>query len=161
MIASLIHRKGHHLAVSVPEGLPPLMGDERKIQQIILNLLSNAIKFTPDGGDIKIEVRYVGSWGDIQKASWSNRISHHKERYQKGAFEIAVADTGVGIRPEHLDMVFDVFQQVDSSITRSYGGTGLGLALARQYVEQQHGIIWAESEFGKGAKFFVVLPSTQ
>ena len=159
MIASLIHRKGHHLDVSVPEGLPPLMGDERKIQQIILNLLSNAIKFTPDGGHIKIEVRHYSSWEDVHKTSWSNRILHHKEHYQQGAFEIAVADTGVGIRPEHLDMVFDVFQQVDSSITRSYGGTGLGLALAKQYVEQQHGIIWAESEYGKGAKFYVVLPA--
>ncbi len=158
MIASLIKRKGHHLSVSIEPDMPPLPGDEKKIQQVILNLLSNAIKFTPDGGDITVEIRHLPSWKDVSKASWASRVKSAKELFGAGAFEISVKDTGVGIRPEHLEMVFDIFQQVDSSITRSYGGTGLGLALAKQYIEQHGGLIWAESEYGKGAKFFVVLP---
>lgn len=158
MISSLVQRKGHHLAVSVQPDMPPLSGDEKQIQQVILNLLSNAIKFTPDGGKITVDVRNYGSWGQISKTPWAARAKWKQEFFAAGAFEISVADTGVGIRPEHLEMVFDIFQQVDSSITRSYGGTGLGLTLAKQYVEQHQGMIWAESEYGKGAKFFIVLP---
>ncbi len=155
MISSLLKRKGHDLAVTVAPDMPPLTGDEKKIQQVILNLVSNAIKFTSDGGNIAIDVRYYPS------AERSPRAEKIRERFlsmKKGVFEISVADTGMGIRPEHLEIVFDVFQQVDSSITRSYGGTGLGLALAKQYVEQHKGLIWAESEYGKGAKFFILLP---
>lgn len=161
MISSLIQRKGHDLIVKVAADMPPLYGDERKIQQVILNLLSNAIKFTPDGGKITIDVRHYPSLVELKKAKWAPKIGMGEEKYRSGAFEMSVEDTGVGIRPEHLEVVFDIFQQVDSSITRSFGGTGLGLALARQYVEQNNGIIWAESEFGKGAKFFVVLPAAQ
>lgn len=158
MISSLIQRKGHQLSVSVEQGMPPLNGDERRIQQVILNLLSNAIKFTPDGGKIGIEVRHYKSWDDVLKSHWARRAVQKEKGFPGGAFEISVKDTGVGIRPEHLEKVFDVFQQVDSSVSRSYGGTGLGLALAKQYVEQHKGMIWAESEYGKGAKFFVVVP---
>ena len=159
MIASLVQRKSHELSVFVEPDMPPLPGDEKKIQQVILNLLSNAIKFTPDGGKISIDVRHYPRWDDVQKAQWSGRVRLKRESFRSGAFEISVADTGVGIGPEHLEVVFDLFQQVDSSITRSYGGTGLGLALARQYIEQHNGVIWAESEYGKGAKFFIVLPA--
>ncbi len=158
MISSLIQRKGHQFKVNMPPQLPPLNADERKIQQVILNLLSNAIKFTPDGGRIDVDIRYYSSIEEIKKALWFNRIEKKAENFTKDAFEIVVRDTGVGIHPEHLEMVFDVFQQVDSSITRSFGGTGLGLALAKQYVEQHNGVIWAESEYGKGASFYVVLP---
>lgn len=158
MISSLVQRKGHKLSVSVQQGMPPLPGDEKQIQQVILNLLSNAIKFTPDGGEVTVDIRHFGSWDEISKTPWAARAKSKQEFFSDGAFEISVADTGVGIRPEHLEMVFDIFQQVDSSITRSYGGTGLGLALAKQYVEQHKGMIWAESEYGKGAKFFIVLP---
>jgi len=159
MISSLIHRHGHHLKVSIQEEMPPVTGDERKIQQVVLNLLSNAIKFTPDAGVITVEVKHYKSWDEIQNSSWAQRAASRREKFAAGAFEIGVQDTGVGIGPEHLEIVFDVFHQVDSSITRSYGGTGLGLALAKQIVEQHNGMIWAESEFGKGAKFFVVLPA--
>jgi signal transduction histidine kinase len=158
MISSLIHRKGHRFKVHMPEKLPPLAADERKIQQVILNLLSNAIKFTPDGGKIDVDIRYYSSAAEMKKAPWFARIGNKSVNFTKDAFEIVVSDTGVGIRPEHLEMVFDVFQQVDSSITRSFGGTGLGLALAKQYVEQHKGVIWAESEYGKGTSFYVVLP---
>lgn len=158
MISSLIQRKGHELSVTVEPLMPPLHGDEKEIQQVILNLLSNAIKFTPDGGKITVDVRHYNSIDKISKTHWASRIKGKQDLFGDGAFEVSVADTGVGIQKDHLEMVFDVFQQVDSSITRSYGGTGLGLALAKQYVEQHKGVIWAESEYGKGAKFFVVLP---
>ncbi|MFH1875110.1 MAG: HAMP domain-containing sensor histidine kinase [Pseudomonadota bacterium] len=141
MIASLVQRKEHSLLVTLPEKLPAIQADERKLQQVMLNLLSNAIKFTPNGGKIDLQVNY-----------------QEPGRFKSGTFEIIVQDTGVGIKPEHLDIIFEVFQQADNSITRSFGGTGLGLALAKQYVEQHKGIVWAESEYGKGAKFHVLLP---
>ncbi len=141
MIASLIQRKNHNLNVELPNELPAIQADERKVQQVLLNLLSNAIKFTPEGGTIDLQVNY-----------------NENGKLDSGFFEIVVEDTGVGIKQEHLETIFEVFQQADSSITRSFGGTGLGLALAKQYIEQHKGKVWAESEFGNGAKFHVILP---
>lgn len=157
--ASLIQRKQQAFTVdSLPE-LPPVSGDERKIQQIFLNLLSNAIKFTPIGGNITLRVTLFESWEAIAaSASWAERVAAKKDAFAKGAVVIEVHDTGCGIETKHLESVFDMFQQVDSSITRSFGGTGLGLALAKQFVELHGGVIWAESEVGAGAKFTVVIP---
>jgi len=158
MISSLIQRKEHDFTVSIQKDLPAIMGDERKLQRVLLNLISNAIKFTPDKGMIKVWVKFFPSIESMKTESWYEKIKNIQDRYSEGIFCIGVEDNGVGIKSEHLDIVFDLFQQADSSVTRSYGGTGLGLALAKQYIEQHNGIIWAESEYGKGAKFFVLLP---
>jgi PAS domain S-box-containing protein len=114
----------------------PVIGDAARLQQIIWNLLQNAIKFTPEGG----------------------RVELHLERDNKQA-RIIVTDTGKGIEPEFLPHVFDRFSQSDMSNTRRHGGLGLGLALARQFVELHGGTIEAASEgIGKGATFTVTLP---
>ena len=111
-------------------------GDQNRIQQVIWNLLSNAIKFTPQGGTVEVAARR-----------------------QEGHLEIAVKDSGIGIRPEFLAYVFDRFRQADSSRTRSHGGLGLGLAIVKQLVELHNGTVRAESEGeGKGAAFIVTLP---
>jgi signal transduction histidine kinase len=123
------------LAVDVEPGLPPVVGDERKIKQILLNLLSNAVKFTPDGG----------------------RIGVRAGRAEGGA-EIAVSDTGVGIAPEDQAAIFEEFRQVGADQLRKREGTGLGLALTRRFVELHGGTLRVESEPGKGSTFTFTLP---
>jgi signal transduction histidine kinase len=112
--------------------------DPRYIRQVVWNLLSNAIKFTPPGGWIEVHLTRDGN--DVQ---------------------LQVTDSGVGISPEFLPYVFDRFRQEDGSLTRTYGGLGLGLALVRYLVELHGGTIAAASEGeGKGATFTVRLPLT-
>ena len=105
----------------------PFAGDERKFKQILLNLLSNAVKFTPDGGSIKVEAR------------------QNSEKV-----EVSVADTGVGIAPEDQETMFEAFLQVGGNSEQKSEGTGLGLALAKKFVELHEGDIRVESEVGKG-----------
>ncbi|MBW4500127.1 MAG: PAS domain S-box protein [Scytonema hyalinum WJT4-NPBG1] len=113
-----------------------VLGDATRLQQVIWNLLSNAIKFTPNGGRVEIHLKQV----------------------EKQA-QIVVSDTGKGINPDFLPYVFDYFRQADSSITRTFGGLGLGLAIARHIVELHGGTIQAESPGeGQGATFTVRLP---
>jgi signal transduction histidine kinase len=141
MIASLVQKKGHHLEIEIERSFPLIYADERKVQQILLNLLSNAIKFTPDGGRIRVAVlcRQRGGQGE--------------------ELEVSVADNGVGIQKEDLKTIFESFRQADSSYTREYQGTGLGLALVKQFVELHGGKIWVESEPGKGSTFTFSIPS--
>jgi GAF domain-containing protein len=123
------------LDLSVDERLGDFVGDERKIKQILLNLLSNAVKFTPEGGRIGI-----------------------KARQADGSVEISVSDTGIGIAPEDQPKIFEEFRQVGSDYTHKVEGTGLGLTLAKKFVELHGGRIWVESEVGKGSTFSFILP---
>jgi signal transduction histidine kinase len=128
-------KHGINLDVTVDERLGDFTGDERKIKQILLNLLSNAVKFTPEGGRIGINARQT-----------------HR------AVEISVSDTGVGIAPEDQARIFEEFRQVGSDNAKKVEGTGLGLTLAKKFVELHGGKMWLESEVGKGSKFFFTLP---
>jgi PAS domain S-box-containing protein len=111
-------------------------GDPNRLQQVVWNLLSNAVKFTPDGGRVEVRLERVDSQAQIQ-----------------------VIDTGKGISPDFLPHVFEYFRQADSSITRVFGGLGLGLAIVHHLVELHGGTIWAESAGeGQGATFTVRLP---
>src|SRR5262249_11896925 len=115
-----------------------IAGDVARIQQIIWNLLSNAIKFTAEGGQISVRLRKIDA----------------------GA-QITVTDSGVGIRPEFLPHIFDRFQQADQSITRRFGGLGLGLSIVKHLVELHGGSITAQSSgIGHGATFAIVLPAS-
>jgi signal transduction histidine kinase len=114
--------------------LPVLVADEEKLRQIVMNLLSNAAKFT-SAGSIQLRARPVG-----------------------GSLELAVADTGIGIPPEKLELVFEEFEQADARRTREYGGTGLGLAIARRLARLMGGDIRAESAPGAGSTFTLTLP---
>ena len=157
-IASLIHKKGHELKLNIPEEIPPIKADEKKVQHILLNLLSNAIKFTPEGGHIEVGLKHYPSAELQTNAPWISKILH-KEHFSNGAFELTVKDNGIGIKPENVSKVFEMFSQGDGSVTRVHGGTGLGLTLAKQFVELQKGVIWLETTSGKGTKFTVVLPA--
>jgi PAS domain S-box-containing protein len=128
--------KGVELHTTLDRDAGLVVADAGRIQQIIWNLLGNAVKFTPKGGQVRVNVARVGA-----------------------QLEIAVADTGIGIRREFLARVFQRFSQEDGSIRRSHGGLGLGLAITKHLVELHGGEIRAESEGeGKGARFVVSLP---
>jgi signal transduction histidine kinase len=128
-------KHGITLDVEVDERLGEYVGDERKIKQILLNLLSNAVKFTPEGGRIGIAAKKID-----------------------GGVEVSVSDTGVGIALEDQPKIFEEFRQVGSDSTHKTEGTGLGLTLARKFVELHGGKIWVESEVGKGSTFAFTLP---
>ena len=126
---------GITIDVSVDERLGDIVGDERKIKQILLNLLSNAVKFTPEGGRISINARQTN-----------------------GSVEISVTDTGIGIAEEDQPKIFEEFRQVGTDYAHKVEGTGLGLTLAKKFVELHGGKIWVESEVGKGSTFIFTLP---
>jgi PAS domain S-box-containing protein len=135
-MAPMIAQKSQELAISVSTPLPPLTADRLRIKQVLLNLISNANKFTPEHGHIWISLKMETT----------------------GHFLIQVRDTGIGIRPEDHQLIFEEFRQVDGSLTREATGTGLGLAISRRIIEMHHGKIWVESELGKGATFSILLP---
>ena len=135
LIRERAQRHGIVLGQQVDAKLGEIVADERKFKQIMLNLLSNAVKFTPDGGRIDV----------LATREDSNAI-------------IAVHDTGIGIAPQDQAAVFEEFRQVGTDYTKKQEGTGLGLALAKKFVELHGGRIWLESEPGKGSTFTFSIP---
>jgi signal transduction histidine kinase len=137
---SLIDNKGHTLRVEVEPGLPTLWADREKVTHILSNLLGNAIDFTAPGGRV---------WINVSSASGAERGQ---------AVMIEVGDSGIGIAPEHHELIFREFAQVDASASRLHHGTGLGLAIARKFVELHDGRIWVESALGQGSRFYFTIP---
>jgi len=142
----------HHIKMEMEfdERIGNITADEIKIKQIMLNLLSNAFKFTPDGGSVFVKARRVHKEGRTQN---DNLIEDF--------IEISVEDTGHGISEEDQKKLFQPFQQLSSSLTRAYSGTGLGLNLCKKFVELHGGRIWVESEVGKGSRFVFTIPVRQ
>ena len=127
--------KGLEIACRVAPEIPDhLRGDSGRIQQVLVNLLGNAVKFT-EAGEIFVNVNAESITPD--------RVRLH----------ISVSDTGIGIPADKLDQIFRPFEQAESSTTRRFGGTGLGLTISRQLVEMMHGRIWIDSEVGRGSTF--------
>jgi CheY-like chemotaxis protein len=132
----LLDARKHDFSVSLPTEPIWVDADPHRLEQIIVNLLNNAAKYTDVGGLVRMNVEQEGSEGVIR-----------------------VRDNGVGISPEMLPRIFDLFTQVDGSLSRSYGGLGIGLALVRTLVEMQDGRVQARSGgLGKGSEFTVKLP---
>lgn len=122
------------LVTEIAPDIPPLKTDRDKLKQAVLNLLSNAAKFTEKG--------------EIKVAAWQ----------ENGNVKLTVSDTGIGMKKEALDYIFDEFRQADMSSTRRYGGTGLGLAIVKRFINLMGGDIGVESEVGKGSKFTITIP---
>ncbi len=132
----LIERKKHELSVSLPPSPVWLHADPTRLEQVAVNLLNNAAKYTDEGGRIAVSVRQEGD-----------------------QMVLRVGDTGVGIAPEMLSRIFDLFTQAEGSLERSQGGLGIGLALVQRIVELQGGTVEARSEgLGHGSEFIVRLP---
>ena len=128
--------KGILLVAAVPTGLPNVLADEDRILQVLINLTGNAMQYTPAGGKVTISALC-----------------------EKNEVRITVADTGIGITPEHLPHIFTRFYRVDKSRTRASGGSGIGLTIAQSLVTSHHGRIWVESAGeGKGSAFHFTLP---
>jgi two-component system cell cycle sensor histidine kinase PleC len=116
-----------------------VLADEMRLKQAMLNLLSNAVKFTPPGGRIEIAAALS----------------------EDGGIETTIADTGIGMRPEDIPVALEPFRQIDSKITRNYGGTGLGLPLARRLTELHGGYLKIASAVGLGTTVTMGLPRTR
>ncbi|KST66924.1 hypothetical protein BC008_28750 [Mastigocoleus testarum BC008] len=134
-------------------------GDSDRLEQIIWNLLSNAIKFTPQGGKVTIKLSQITASESLVMGQKNVQIHQEEELPVTEYIQIQVIDTGIGISPERLPHIFELFYQGDISISRSYGGLGLGLAIVRHLVELHGGIIDVESRSKiKGTIFSVKLP---
>ncbi len=128
--------KGLELLCEVAPEVPEMArGDSNRLRQIIVNLVGNAIKFT-DAGEVALKV-------GVDAVEGGDRILH-----------FVVSDTGVGIPPEKQKLIFEPFSQADSSTTRKYGGTGLGLTISARLVAMMGGMMWVESEMGRGSQFY-------
>ncbi|MBI4177804.1 HAMP domain-containing protein [bacterium] len=137
--------------------------DRVKFEQILTNLLSNAVKFT-ERGSVKLSVRPADR--DVQSPELQTREIPGRDFLQSakgagpGRIVFEVEDTGIGIAPQHLPKIFEAFTQLDSTIRRRYGGTGLGLTICKSLIEKLRGTIEVESELGMGCRFRVTLPTT-
>ncbi|WP_024303205.1 CHASE domain-containing protein [Pseudogulbenkiania sp. MAI-1] len=136
--AAVAQRKGCTLDWHIDPALDTVCVDQNHFEKIVLNLLANALKFTPAGGWIRLEAT-------ARDEQW---------------FQLEVTDSGIGIEEDKLPLLFTRFQQVDSSSTRQYGGTGIGLALVKELAELMGGHVGVESTPGKGSRFYVQLPRT-
>ena len=136
---SLASKKGVALLTAVPAELEPITGDREKVAHIVGNLVGNAIDFTPTGGRVWVSARRVEGPEGVECV-------------------VEVGDTGIGIDPQHHELVFREFAQVDSSASRQHHGTGLGLTIARKLVELHGGRIWVESTLGHGSRFYFAIP---
>jgi PAS domain S-box-containing protein len=127
--------KGVRLDWQPPEELAEVRGDAARVTQVLSNLLANAWHYTPPEGRVKVDVREVGSF-----------------------VQVDIVDTGIGIAPEDLDRIFDRFYRADHPLVQEVGGTGLGLSIVKMFVEILGGEIWVESQLGEGSKFSFTLP---
>lgn len=140
----LTNEKGIKIEIDTTENLPRVYVDEDSIIQVLTNLLSNALKFTPNKGKIKVAIRLT-------------------EEPIYGVM-VSVSDTGIGIKEEDLEVIFEKFKQVGTNsniLVDKPEGTGLGLAISKNIIERYEGKIWAESKPGKGSTFYFVIPTSK
>lgn len=147
-VQPLADKKGLKLVTTLPEALPGLVSDQRRVEQILLNLLNNAIKFT-DTGQVRLRVDTVDAF---QAAPHSPPCA---------GVRLRVTDTGIGIKRDDLAILFQPFRQIDTGLSRQHEGTGLGLAICRRLVDLLGGTIAVDSTWQQGSEFTVVLPLTE
>ncbi|MDO8281197.1 MAG: ATP-binding protein [Thermodesulfovibrionia bacterium] len=170
MLKEKTMKHGIKLSLEIePDAGIEIEADERKLKQIMFNLLSNAVKFTPDGGSVSVSAKRVKSLEIEPNFNITPPASPPPlnlrptvgalSRGKGELIEISVTDTGIGIKAEDIPKLFTEFTQLESTYTKTYEGTGLGLALTKKLVELHGGKIWVESEFEKGSRFVFVIPA--
>lgn len=128
--------------------------DNQRIEQVMSNLISNAIKFTNENGNIVVKVENI-KLADVDK---TKLLGYENPVFYENYIKISVKDSGIGIAEEDQKKVFDQFQQIENSLNRKNGGTGLGLPIAKQLIEAHKGFIWVESEINRGTTFSFIIP---
>jgi len=156
--SALIRGKPVNLLMELDESLPLVYADKTRIRQVMLNMISNAIKFT-DNGEIKLMIKKIrySKMGFIE----DNRSSYCPKRMIHGDGDfmlLSIKDSGIGIKKDDMPKVFEEFRQIDSSSVRKEGGTGLGMAISRKFIELHEGEIWVESRLGNGSIFHFIIP---
>lgn len=156
-LSEVAKSKGLTIITEQQDCVPEITADAQRLEQVLTNLVSNAIKYTPENRTITISSKLVNS-KDI-----------HINEYFKDSIHIAdgdyvlvcVKDEGIGIEEKNLVHAFDKFAQIENSLSRKAGGTGLGLPIAKQLLEAHHGAIWCDSELNKGSEFYFVIPAAK
>ncbi|MCX5811352.1 MAG: response regulator [Proteobacteria bacterium] len=152
VIAVQAHKKGLEVACHIQPDVPRYVnGDFTRLRQILINLLGNAVKFT-ERGEIVLEVKKP-VWNE-DMPQFATPFTNLQVLQSEITLIFSINDTGIGIPPDKMDAIFERFTQADSSITRQYEGSGLGLTISKQLVEMMGGQIWVKSEVGKGSNFF-------
>ena len=131
-----------------------IYADTNRLEQVLTNLVSNAIKFTPSAGQIEITSKVVNA----RELQYDHCFEEDIKKLQGNYLQVCVEDHGIGIERKDLNHVFDKFAQIENSLSRKVGGTGLGLPIARQLMESHNGAIWCDSEVNKGSRFYFVIP---
>lgn len=153
-LSNLADEKSIELIVNKTQELPALYIDTKRAEQVLVNLVSNALKYTPNGGKITISTEIMQDMEIKEKP-----FSKNKDRVISDEYVVVkVSDTGPGIAEEDVSKVFEKFEQVKGTLSRSVGGTGLGLFIAKQFAEVHNGFLWLESVVGKGSDFYFAIP---
>lgn len=153
-LENLAKEKNINITLNCDENYTDLYIDSQRIEQVITNLLSNAIKFTPDNGKIDIYTKLITE----EELKSLDLIDQNKKIICGNYLEIAVKDNGIGIKEEDITKVFDKFQQIENSLNRKIGGTGLGIPIAKQLMEAHRGFIWVKSKLNEGSTFSIAIP---
>lgn len=145
MVRISLDQRRQSLSVHIEEGLhPQVIGDERRLKQILVNILDNASKYTPDYGKVSIGLNEL-----------------NKMAQTMGAYRFTIEDTGIGMKPEYIKHIFEPFSRADDSRTSKTVGTGLGMTIVKNLVAMMGGDIQIESEYGKGTRFLITLTLTK
>ena len=153
-LSALVKEKDLVLNCECVKDFPQINGDSKRLEQVLTNLVSNAIKFTENGKTISIKSKVCNA-SEINK---NNQFANELEKLSGDYVLVSVKDEGIGIAEADVVRAFDKFAQIENSLSRKVGGTGLGLPIAKQLLEKHNGMIWCESELGKGSEFIFALP---
>lgn len=142
------------LSTQLDDNDAKIFADSHRLEQVLTNLISNAIKFTPESGKIDIRTELVDAKDIKPVEMFEEELKKLKGKY----LQVCVKDNGIGISQEHLSHVFDKFAQIENSLSRKVGGTGLGLPITRQLLDAHNGTIWCNSKPDKGSSFYFAIP---
>lgn len=153
-LAGLAKENGLNLIAEETPDLPDVYADSQRLEQVLTNLVSNAIKFTPAGKTITIRSHIA----DAEQLVSSECFKEDLEKLCGKYIVVCVEDQGIGIAQKDLMRAFDKFAQIENSLSRKVGGTGLGLPIAKQLLDAHQGAIWCDSEVDKGSRFYFAIP---